>query len=95
MIKVIIKCRVQAGKADDFIATGSQLAALAMTEPGCVSYQVAQSMQNENVVFLVEEWADSEKLGAHMAKPYFKELSDLMVALQDGDADINACNIIG
>lgn len=95
MIKVIIKCPVFADQTARFIELGSQLAGLAKTEPGCVSYQIAQDLQDATQVILVEEWENGDVLGAHMAKPYFKEISDQMVALQSGDPDIRVCNIVG
>jgi len=95
MLNVIIKCPVQSGEEAKFIALGHDLATRAKTEPGCISYQIAQDLRDPKAIFLVEAWESNEHLGAHMAKPYFKDISDQMVALQSGGPEINVCQVVG
>jgi quinol monooxygenase YgiN len=94
MIKVIVKCCVQSGKSAEFVVLARQLAASALTEPGCLSYQIAQDIRDENSVILDEDWENSQTVANHLCKPYYKAITDKMVNLHSSDPDIHQYNVV-
>lgn len=43
-------------------------------EPGCVRYQVHESVDHADQLLLYEAYRDQESFDAHAASPYFQEL---------------------
>jgi len=63
--------------AKDGEAGGVQAALEAMTpltrqEPGCVGYQAHRSVEDPNVFFLYEQYADESGFAAHAATEHFE-----------------------
>ena len=63
--------------AKDGEAEGVQAALEAMTpltrrEPGCVGYQAHRSVEDANVFFLYEQYADEAGFAAHAATEHFE-----------------------
>jgi quinol monooxygenase YgiN len=94
MIKVIVKCFTQPGKSAEFIEWAKLLAASALTEPGCLSYQIAQDIRDENSVILDEDWENSQAVANHLSKPYYKAITDKMVNMHSSDPDIHQYNVV-
>lgn len=49
---------------------------LTQQEPGCRSYELHQSSDDENVFLIYEEWDNTDALDKHMQSPYFKAWQD-------------------
>jgi quinol monooxygenase YgiN len=43
-------------------------------EPGCITFDVSQSLENPNVFVLYEEWHDQAALDVHYATEHFARL---------------------
>ena len=46
-------------------------------EQGCICYDYYLSVQDSNVILLVEKWTEPEAQKVHMTQPHMKELSAL------------------
>ena len=46
-------------------------------EQGCICYDYYLSVQDPNVILLVEKWTEPEAQQVHMTQPHMKELSAL------------------
>ena len=46
-------------------------------EQGCICYDYYLSVQDPNVILLVEKWTEPEAQKVHMTQPHMKELSAL------------------
>jgi len=44
------------------------------SEPGCLTFNVARSIENPNVFLLYEEYRDQHALDAHFASDHFQRL---------------------
>lgn len=44
-------------------------------EEGCICYDYYLSVQDPNVILLVEKWTEPEAQQVHMTQPHMKELS--------------------
>ena len=59
------------------------LAHLTQQEPGCKSYELHQSSDDESAFLIYEEWVSPDYLDKHMKSPHFK-------AWQEKSADMEA-----
>lgn len=48
-------------------------------EPGCISYDLHQSISEPNKVVFVERWKDQAAIDAHFAAPHYKEFRAVAV----------------
>ncbi|MGL1921877.1 MAG: antibiotic biosynthesis monooxygenase [Hyphomicrobiales bacterium] len=70
MIYVIATINVQAGTADKVIAAALPCIQSTRAEPGCISYELNQSVEDENTLTFVESWKTREDLTLHFDRPY-------------------------
>jgi quinol monooxygenase YgiN len=61
-------------KADEAAALLIRLRDASLTETGCLSYDVAQSIESPEVFVLHEKWADQAALDVHYATEHFTTL---------------------
>ena len=54
-----------------FRAALTPLIAATLQEPGCLTYQLHQSLENPQSWMLHEEWVSEEALDAHQQEPHF------------------------
>jgi quinol monooxygenase YgiN len=58
------------------------LAHLTKQEPGCMSYQLHQSSEDESAFLIYEEWASPDDLNKHMESPHFKTWHEKSVKME-------------
>ncbi len=83
MILVIIRMEVPSGKRKELSQTISSLIGSIRTEKGCKRCDFCQSMEDENRLFLLEEWDTQEKLMSHMKSGRFRVLRGAMSLLKE------------
>jgi quinol monooxygenase YgiN len=52
-------------------------------EPGCRRFEFCQNVENENELYLLEEWENQEKLKNHLMSKRFRVLRGAMNLLQE------------
>ena len=83
MILVIIRMRVLAEKRKELSQTIASLVGSIRTEKGCQRCDFCQSMENENELFLLEEWDTEGNVKGHLQSERFRVLRGAMNLLQE------------
>src|SRR4030066_787957 len=78
MIVVIIRMKVLSEKHMELSQTIASLIGSIRTEKGCKRCDFCQSMEDENRLFLLEEWESEENFKDHLKSRRFKVLRGAM-----------------
>ena len=83
MVLIIIRMKVLSGKCIELSQTIDSLISSIKTEKGCKGCDFCQSMEDENELFLLEEWETQENLRSHLKSGRFKVLRGAMTLLKE------------
>ena len=83
MILVIVRMKVIFKKRMELLQTIVSLSGSIRMEKGCQRCDCCQSLEDENRLFLLEEWDTLENLMAHMKSDHFRVLRGAMNLLQE------------
>jgi quinol monooxygenase YgiN len=83
MILVIIRMKVLSEKRMELSQTITSLSGSIRMEKGCNRCDFCQSMEDENRLFLLEEWDTQENFKVHMKSKRFKVLRGAMNLLRE------------
>jgi len=83
MVLVIIRMKVLSGKRMELSQTIASLIGSIRTEKGCKGCDFCQSMEDENELFLLEEWETRENLRSHLKSGPFRVLRGAMTLLKE------------
>ena len=83
MILVIIRMKVLSEKRMELSQTIALLIVSIRTEKGCQRCDFCQSMEDENRLFLLEEWDTQENLMSHLKSERFRVLRGAMNLLKE------------
>lgn len=81
MIKVTAEFVLQPGSYDKVIEIADELIQLTRREDGCISYELAKSDEDENVLMMFETWRDQDALDAHSSSAHFTSLVPKIASL--------------
>lgn len=74
MLRVLVPATVRPENLELALELYRQLVAETVKEPGCLSYELLQSIGDPCELVLVEEWASQAHLDAHTRTPHFLDL---------------------
>jgi len=83
MILVILRMKVLSEKRRELSQTMASLSGTIRMEKGCHRCDFCQSVEDENRLFLLEEWDSPENLVTHMKSKHFKVLRGAMNLLME------------
>jgi len=83
MILVIIRMKVLAEKRVELCQTIVSLIGSLRTEKGCLRCDFSRSMEDENGLFILEEWDTRENLNSHLKSERFRVLRGAMNLLRE------------
>ena len=83
MILVIIRMKVLSEKRMELSQTIASLSGSIRMEKGCRRCDFCQSIEDENRLFLLEEWDTQENLVTHLKSGYFSVLRGAMNLLKE------------
>jgi quinol monooxygenase YgiN len=83
MILVITRMKVSVAKHLELSQTIASLIGLMRTEPGCRRFDFCQNVENENELYLLEEWENQENLENHLRSERFRVLRGAMNLLRE------------
>ena len=83
MILVITRMKISADKRLELSQTIASLIGSMRTEPGCRRFEFCQNVENENELYLLEEWENQENLKNHLMSNRFRVLRGAMNLLQE------------
>jgi quinol monooxygenase YgiN len=69
-IEITVLFDVVPDRLTDTVEAFDELCAATQQEEGALRFDAWRSAEHENVVVLVEEWADQEAIDLHMKEPY-------------------------
>ena len=71
MIMVTATITSKPGKRDELISKSQDMIKSTRLEPGCISYDLYASTEDEDVLIMLEQWENREVLDAHMKTEHF------------------------
>ncbi|WP_151949211.1 putative quinol monooxygenase [Aliarcobacter butzleri] len=74
MIKVIARSVIMENHLSDALKIYKILVDETVKEPGCITYELFQELDNPNNLTLIEEWESLEALHLHTQTPHFINL---------------------
>ena len=83
MTLVIIRMKVLSGKRLELSQTIASLIGSVRTERGCQRCDFCQNMENEDELFLLEEWDTEENLVSYLKSERFRVLRGAMILLKE------------
>ena len=83
MIMVIIRMNVLSEKRMELSQTITSLSGFTRMEKGCRRCDFCQSIEDENRLFLLEEWDTQENLMTHLKSEHFRVIRGAMNLLQE------------
>jgi quinol monooxygenase YgiN len=83
MVLVITRMKISAAKRLELSQTIASLIGSMRTEPGCRNIHFCQNVENENELYLLEEWENQETLKNHLKSERFRVLLGAMNLLQE------------
>lgn len=88
-VAVIAKVPVQPGKRDEVLAAMTALVDLARGEDGTTTYVVHQDQRDADVIWVYEQYTDSDALDAHMNAEAMKEFIGAAGGLMAGRPELH------
>jgi quinol monooxygenase YgiN len=73
-VQLIARHTISPGKIDEVLPLLPKLAAAALTEPGCLAFDVFRSLDDEHSYVLLERYTSRGALDAHREAEHFKDL---------------------
>jgi quinol monooxygenase YgiN len=83
MILVILRMKVLSEKRMELSQTITSLTGSIRMQKGCKRCDFCQSIEDENSLFLLEEWDTQENLMTHLKSEYFRVLRGAMNLLKE------------
>lgn len=83
MILILIRMKVLSEKRLELSQTMTSLCVSIRKEKGCRCCDFCRSMEDENRLFLLEEWATREELLTHLESNHFKVIRGAMSLLKE------------
>ena len=74
MIKIIAKSFIKDGYVQKVINLYDELVEKTRLEDGCIAYELYKDINNENTLFIIEEWESQEHLEAHKKTEHFTRI---------------------
>ena len=94
MVKVVVKSEIKDGQIDAYRRLAAELARETRKEQGCVSYELFQDIQNQNVFSFIEAWENQDLLDRHMTSEHFQRIVPQMASLREKPAEINVYRLV-
>ena len=76
MILINIKMQIRPEKMDQWLALADSYAKDVNSEDGCLFFQFARSLTDDNEFVCIEGFTDAEAGGTHVKQPYVKRFFD-------------------
>ena len=73
-IRVVARHVVKEGGKEELVAILQELVQKTRLENGCISYSLYESLDDPNVVTMLEEWESKEALDAHIKAEHFTRI---------------------
>src|SRR5579872_5535594 len=78
MLFIIATIKCQAAKRDEFLAGARACIDATRKEPGCVAYDMHESVTEPGTFRFIERWQDRAAVNDHMASPHLKAFAKVI-----------------
>lgn len=82
-IRIVAEMLFKPGKKEELKEALEKLVAGSRAESGNISYELLESLDNPNHVFVVENWASQTAIDEHNQTPHFQEFMRLAAGRLD------------
>ena len=89
MVKVVARSKIREGQIEAYKKLAAELVRKTRKEEGCISYELFQDAQNQNIFAFIESWNSRDALDRHMKSAHFQRIIPQMAPLREGPAEIN------
>lgn len=94
MVKVVAKAEIKDGQTEAYQRLAAELARETRKEQGCISYELFQDINNQNIFSFIEAWENQDALDMHMKSAHFQKIVPEMVLLREKPSEINVYRLV-
>jgi quinol monooxygenase YgiN len=84
-LRVLVPCTVQPSLLPRALDVYAELVDATRREPGCLSYELLQRLDDPTRLLLVEEWSSQDDLDAHTHTEHFVRLVAVLASLEQAE----------
>lgn len=89
MIIITAKCILKDNKKEEFIKVAQEMIEETNKEVGCISYDLYEDINDENIVTFIEEWESREAIERHNNSEHVKRIVPVFNELRVEKPTIN------
>lgn len=78
-VRIVAKWTIRPDKMKEFMTLAFALIAASRNENGCLSYELVQSLDDDNTIAFLESYSSEAAVGVHNTSKHFKELVPKMM----------------
>lgn len=94
-LRIVAHMQSRSDKTDQAKEALQGLVAPTHEEPGCIAYEMLQSLEDPTQFTFVEEWESESALQAHFATPHIQAALEHWDDLMDGPLDLRKYSKVG
>jgi quinol monooxygenase YgiN len=94
VIKVVAKSEIKNNQIEAYKKLAQELAQETRKEQGCISYELFQDVQNNNVFTFIETWEDQDALERHLRSSHFEKIVPQMALIKEKQSEINVYRLV-
>jgi len=88
MLVIAATLKVLDGKGDELGREFKKLVPKVLEEPGVITYVVHRGIDDPSRFFVYEQYKSREDFDYHRSTPHFKEFSEAIEPIKDGETEI-------
>ena len=92
--RIVARDYFQPGKKEEAMKLFAEVIAETRKEPGCISYEVHQALDDPDSTAMIETWADQAAMDAHINSEHFKRIIPQIGALTAKPSRIEVYEIL-
>ena len=93
MLLVLAKNILKEGCREQFVAAAQCLVEATRKEKGCLAYDLAADIEQENIYYFVEKYVDEAAFAAHRSSEHFQTYVPQLNAFRMGPSQVTICQV--
>ncbi|MBC8530500.1 putative quinol monooxygenase [Gehongia tenuis] len=89
MIIIVAKSVVKPGCKAAYIAAARELIEKSQAEPGCLTYDLYEDLNDPSTLTMIEFWKDQAAIDAHNASPHFTTIVPKLAEFREGPGEVH------
>jgi quinol monooxygenase YgiN len=94
VVKVVAKSEIKDGQTEAYKKLAAELAKETRKEQGCISYELFQDINNQNIFSFIETWENQDALDIHLKSAHFHKIVREMALLREKPSEINIYRLV-